>query len=170
MSAITVASTHAERTKMSPNLRARVAAQHHRLPPSGRRPTRQTKSRAKNVQQHRDHEQEQADLGQGRQIQAARGLAELVRDHARHRVRGREQGRADFAAIADHHGDGHGFTERATQAEDRRAYQAPSARTATPRRAPLPKAWRPARALPRAARSAPRAALRGSPTRSWALP
>src|SRR5690242_12811863 len=70
------------------------------------------------VDDNRDQEQGQADFNQRAEVEVAGGFAEFVGDNARHGVSGGEEGFGDFGAVADDHGDGHGFTEGATESED----------------------------------------------------
>src|ERR1700726_2691001 len=64
------------------------------------------------VYDDRDQEERQTDLDQSRQINVARGLAELIGEDTGHGVAGREQRFRYLWPIPDDHGDSHGFTER----------------------------------------------------------
>ena len=70
----------------------------------------------------RDDEQHEADLDQCAQVQVPARLRELVGDDGGHRVlRGEQRPGQDPRVVADDHRDGHGFAERATEAEHDRA-------------------------------------------------
>ena len=84
------------------------------------------------IRQDGDPEQHQADLNQGAQINIGGRLGELVGNHARQGVTGREQRFAICGRVADDHGDGHRFAQRATEAEDDRT-EKPFARIAQDR-------------------------------------
>ena len=112
---------------MSPTIRlltARRAGRHCRpvhsalLPAPEPRATRQMRSRAPGVHQHRHHEEQEGDVGQRREVEVAHRLGELVGDRRGHGVARREQRRGDLVPVADHHGHRHRLAQRAAQPED----------------------------------------------------
>src|SRR6266700_638696 len=62
-----------------------------------------------------DEEERESDLDERAEVYVAGGLGELSRDDTRESVGGGEEGFADVRVIADDHGDGHGFAERAAE-------------------------------------------------------
>src|SRR5271156_2931835 len=61
------------------------------------------------IHHYRHQEQSQSNLDQGGEIYVARGLAEFIRQHTRHRISRREQRLRNLGTISDHHGHGHGL-------------------------------------------------------------
>src|SRR6266481_5596035 len=64
-----------------------------------------------------DEEEREADLDERAEIDVAGGFGELSCNDAGEGVGGSEEGFADVGMIADDHGDGHGFAERAAETE-----------------------------------------------------
>src|SRR5208282_4025437 len=72
----------------------------------------------KRVDHNGDEEQCQANLDQCRKIQIAGRFGEFVGEYAGHGVSGSKQRFGNFRTVADHHGDRHGFAERAAQTQN----------------------------------------------------
>ena len=86
--------------------------------PAGHPPDEQPRA---GVHQHRDHEEQEGDVGQGGEVHVADRLGELVGDRRRHGVAGREQRGRDLVPVADQHGDRHRLAQRPAEPEDDRA-------------------------------------------------
>ena len=98
-----------------------------RLPTAVPRATRQISRRAAAFTSDRDDEQDEADFEQRREIETGGRLAELVRDGGGHGVGGLQHRDADVVAVADQHGDGHRFAQRAAEAQNDGAHEAGAA-------------------------------------------